>query len=436
MIGELLIILVLILLNGVLSLSEIAIVSAKKNRLEIKAKKGNTGARLALELANHPSRFLSTVQIGITLVGILTGLFSGASFTRYLDDRLTQLALQNQQLAFLERYSDSISIVVVVFVITFLTLVFGELLPKRIGMSRPEMFATFMSPFMALIYKMTSPFIWLLSSTTDLFIRMFNIKADETKITEEEIRAVIDEGATAGTIEEIEQDIVERVFHLGDKRVGSLMTPGYDIIWLDVNDPLETNLAKITDTRHSIYPVCEGELDKILGIVTVKDLLNRQISGKPIEIRELTTNVNFFPENMRAYIALEKFKETKIHQAIIIDEYGTTMGMVTINDLFDSLVGDLSQGDEESMAYEFIQREDGSWLIDGQYPWDDFLKEFEVEDDTHIKEGFHTMGGFIMHILKDLPDAGEIVHWNQFNFEVVDMDGMRIDKIIVKKLDE
>lgn len=435
MIGEFLIILLLILLNGLLSLSEIAIISAKKGRLEQKAKKGNPGAKMALDLANNPSRFLSTVQIGITLVGILTGFFSGASFATYIEEHLKVFATENTQFSNLTNYAHSISIVIVVTLITFIMLVFGELLPKRLGMSKPELFATFLSPLMKLIYKFTSPFIWLLSSTTDLFIKLFNIRADETKITEEEIRAMIDEGATAGTIEEIEQDIVERVFHLGDKRVGSLMTPGYDIIWLDINDSTAENLQKIADNRHSIYPVCDGELDKISGIVTVKDILGKHIAGHQIEIKDLITTVNFFPENMRAYIALEKFKETKIHQAIIIDEYGSTIGMVTINDLFDALVGDLSQGDEDSMAYELFQREDGSWLIDGQYPWDDFLKEFEVDDDTHIKEGFHTIGGFIMHILKDLPDTGEQVAWNQFNFEVVDMDGMRIDKIIVKKND-
>lgn len=435
MISEILIIFILILINGLFSMSEISIVSSRKARLELKAKKGNKGARAALDLSNTPNRFLSTVQFGITLVGILTGIYSGATITEKMADWFVHIGQQKASFSFLISYGHSISVGIVVVIITFVTLVFGELIPKRIGMSKPEAIAQVMAPIMLILSKITAPFIWLLSATTEIFIRLFNIKADESKITEEEIKAIIDEGATAGTIEEIEQDIVERVFHLGDKRVGALMTHRAEIIWLDANDPLTSNLEKIQTHRHAVYPVSLDELDKIVGIVHVKDILARQLKGEPLEFQAMAGAVNFFPENMSAYLALEKFKDTRIHQALVIDEYGTIVGIVTINDLFDALVGDISQEEGDSISYEKVEREDGSYLFDGQYPWDDFLKEFDLEeDDTHIRGGFHTLSGFILHQLKELPVTGEIIKWNHFSFEVVDMDGMRIDKILVKQI--
>jgi putative hemolysin len=282
------------------------------------------------------------------------------------------------------------------------------------------------------ISRIGRPFVWLLSRVTELFMNILGIKMDNSKVTEEEIKAMIDEGATTGAIDEIEQDIVENVFHLGDKKVSSLMSHRSDIIWLDVNEPNEVNLAKIQKYGHAVYPVCEDELDNVQGIVNVKDLFAALLQNEKIDFRKMVRKVNYFPETMSAYAALEKFKESKIHQGLVVDEYGSMVGIVTINDVFDTLVGDISEADGQ-ISYEMFAREDGTWLIDGQYPWDDFLKEFDVDDDSHTREGFHTISGFVLHILGELPRTGEIIKWNSFTLEVVDMDGMRIDKILIKR---
>lgn len=416
---------VLTIVSGLFAMTEIALSTARKIRLENLAKKGNAGARAALNLANSPNKFLSATQIGITLVGIVMGMVGGEEFGEKFGAFFAQFAV-------IEPHSHLLGKVLSVFFVGFISIVFGEMIPKRIAMAKPEAIATLMAIPMQGVLRIVQPFVWLLSSTTDLFMRILKIKVDSSKVTEEEIKAIIDEGATAGTIEEIEQDIVERVFHLGDKRVGSLMTNRGDIVWLDANEPNEANFHKILVHNHAVYPVCEDELDNVLGIVTVKEILCALLRKESIEIRNFLKKVNYFPENMSAYGALEKFKDSKIHQGLVVDEYGTLVGIVTINDVFDALVGDISQ-DDGQIAYGMTEREDGTWLIDGQYPWDDFLNEFDIDDETHEREGFHTISGFILHVLEDLPREGQIVNWNNYAFEVIDMDGMRIDKIILKK---
>ena len=402
-----------------------ALSTARKIRLELAAKKGSNGAKAALALTHSPNRFLSTSQIGITLVSIVIGAVGGEAYAEHIAPFIAPLPLIGQ-------YAHTIAVVLNFAFVGFFTIVFGEMIPKRFGMSKPEVIASFVALPMTWISLILRPFIWLLGSTTDVFIRLFGIKKDTSRVTEEEIRAIIDEGATAGTIEEIEQDIVENVFHLGDKKVGTLMTNRSDIIWLDVNDSLEANFAKLETFAHAVYPVCENELDNVLGVVYVKDLMAILLKKQVIDFSKLVRHVNYFPETMSAYAALEKFKESKIHQGLVVDEYGTLVGIVTINDVFDTLVGDISQ-DDGQISYEIIERADGSWLVDGQFPWDDFLKKFELDDDTHTREGFHTISGFILHDLKELPRTGEIVRWNGFTFEVIDMDGMRIDKILVTR---
>jgi putative hemolysin len=420
-----LLLILLLIISAVFVLSETALITARKTRLEIAAKKGNLGAKAALSLTSMPNKFLSTSQIGITLVSIIIGAVGGEEYAE-------KIAPFIEPLPYIGHYALPLAKLINVLFIGYLTIAFGEMIPKRIGMSKPEAISQFVAIPMGWVATVMRPFIWLLSKTTDVTMRVFGIKKDESKVTEEEIKAIIDEGATAGTIDEIEQDIVERVFHLGDKKVGTLMTNRSDIIWFDINESMEDNLHKIETHSHAVYPVCEDELDNVKGVVNVKDILTLTLKKQPLNLLDLVKKVNYFPESMSAFGALEKFKESKIHQGLVVDEYGTLVGIITINDVFDALVGDISQ-DDSQIAYDLFQREDGSWLIDGQYPWDDFVNEFDIDDDTHTREGFHTISGFLLHTLEALPQMGEIVKWNDFSFEVVDMDGMRIDKIIVHK---
>ena len=424
--NNLILLIFLTFINSLFVMSELALTSVRKIRLELLAKKGHSGAKAALALANSPNKFLSAVQIGITILTIIIGAVGGEEFAGVIAPYFSNIP-------FVGQYSLQIAAALNIMLVGYFTIVFGEMIPKRIALSKPEVIAQLVAIPMTWVMRILRPFVWLLSSTTDMFLRFLNVKVDESKVTEEEIKAIIDEGATAGTIEEIEQDIVERVFHLGDKKVGTLMTNRSDIVWLDVNEPYEHNLELIQTHSHAVYPVCEDELDNVFGIITVKDILALTLKKEKVDLKKLVRKVNYFPESMNAYSALEKFKESKIHQGLVVDEYGTIVGIVTINDVFDALVGDISENDGQ-IAYELILREDGSWLIDGQYPWDDFLKEFDVDDDSHTREGFHTISGFVLHILEALPKEGEVIKWDNFHFEVIDMDGMRIDKIIVKRV--
>jgi putative hemolysin len=420
-----LLLLILTLISGLFAMTEIALSSARKVRLELAAKRGSRGAKAALTLIQIPNIYLSTGQIGITLVTLAIGIVGGEAYAE-------KIAPYIAPIPFIGVYAHEIASVLNIFFVAFISIAFGEMIPKRVGLAKPEAVAEIMSIPFLWISRIGRPFVWLLSRVTELFMNILGIKMDNSKVTEEEIKAMIDEGATTGAIEEIEQDIVENVFHLGDKKVSSLMSHRSDIIWLDVNEPKEVNLAKIQKHGHAVYPVCEDELDNVQGIVNVKDLFAALLQNEEIDFKKMVRKVNYFPETMSAYAALEKFKESKIHQGLVVDEYGSMVGIVTINDVFDTLVGDISE-DDGQIAYEMIAREDGSWLIDGQYPWDDFLKEFDVEDNSHTREGFHTISGFVLHILGELPKTGEVIKWNNFSLEVIDMDGMRIDKILIKR---
>lgn len=415
------------LLNGIFSMSEIALVSSRKSRLEASARNGDPKARIALELANSPNRFLSTVQIGITLIGILTGVYSGDKITADLEAFLASIPL-------LDPYRHSLAVGLVVLFITFLSLVLGELVPKRIGMSNPEAIAKFMAPPMNLLSRITSPFIALLSFSSDLLIRILNIKPSESSVTEEEIKNLIQEGTTGGVFEEIEQEIVHNVFQLGDRRVTSLMTNRQEIVWLDLEDSVEENKAKIFETKHAVYPLCRGAVDNVLGLIYIKDLIGENVDERLASLNSIKREPVYLPESNRAYQALEKFKENRVFFGIIVDEYGGLMGVVTMHDIMDALVGDISEEDEYET--EIIRREDGSYLIDAQLPFDDFIQYFDVtvsEYDRRELIGFNTLGGFALHVLEDIPETGETFHWKHFDFEIIDMDKSRIDKILVKK---
>ncbi|MBO9727705.1 MAG: HlyC/CorC family transporter [Chitinophaga sp.] len=419
---EVVIILILILLNGLFSMSEIAMVSARKIRLENQANKGDEKAKAALKLANNPDTFLSTVQIGITLIGILTGIYSGENIK-------TDVMAWLNTFPVIQPYSSIVATAIIVVAITYFSMVLGELVPKRIGLAKPEAIAKIMAKPMQVISWLTFPFIWLLSASTTVLVKLLNLKSGESHVTEEEIKAIINEGTNSGAIEETEQEIIERVFHLGDRNITSLMTYRNDITWLDINELTDNYHQKVHDSLHSVYPVCDGQIDSIKGVITIKDLYS--VAGKSVALADIIRKPLFVPENNTAYQVLEKFKETHFHAAFIVDEYGTFLGMITLNDILEAIVGDMPET-AESDDYEMVLREDGTWLVDAQIPFYDFLEEFDKEDwMTEFEQDFDTLAGFILHHLEHIPQTGEKFIWRDFTFEIVDMDAHRIDKVLV-----
>ncbi len=422
---ELLLILGLILLNGLFSMAEIALVSARKTRLETQAAKGDKRAKEALKLANHPDTFLSTVQIGITLIGILLGIFSGEKLK-------ANLVAWIKQFDSLEEYSNGIATAIIVIIVTYFSLVLGELVPKRIGLARPEPVAKLLAAPMRLLSKITHPFIWLLTKSTNLIVSIFQLKANETHMTEEEIKAIISESTEQGTIEEAEQEIIERVFHLGDRSITSLMTHRSDILWFDLYDNEATIKQKIISEPHSVYPICEGHIDNIRGVVSIKDLY---VADDLTLFKDLMLPPLYVPENNTAYQVLEKFKESKIHSCFIIDEYGSLLGMITLNDILEAIVGDLPEQNVDD--YTIFERDDGSYLVDAQIPFYDFLSRFEkTEWMNEGEQDFDTLAGFILHKLERIPVIGDKLDWEGFQIEIIDMDAQRIDKVMVKISEE
>jgi putative hemolysin len=418
---EILILAGLILLNGLFSMAEIALVSARKSRLEVQAAKGDKKAAEALKLANKPETFLSTVQMGITVIGIMTGIYSGEKIT---DDFAGWLS----QWASIEPYSYGIATAIVVIIVTYFTIIFGELVPKRLGLSRPELIAKNAARPMRIISIITHPFIWLLSKSSNIIIQIFGLKPKDNQVTEEEIKAIISEGTEQGTIEETEQEIIERVFHLSDRNITSLMTHRSDIIWFGLNDTEETIKEKILSEPHSVYPICDGTIDHIKGVVAIKDLY---VSPDNVLFKDLMRPALFVPENNTAFQVMEKFKQSKLHSCFIVDEYGTILGMITLNDILEAIIGDMPQPD--LVDYEIKEREDGSYLVDAQIPFYNFLTHFEkTEWMNEGEQEFDTLAGFILHRLERIPHTGDKLDWKGFHIEIVDMDGHRIDKVLVK----
>jgi putative hemolysin len=419
---EIAIILILILINGIFSMAEIATVSARKTRLESAAKRGDKGAKIALETIHSPNRFLSTVQIGITLIGILTGIFSGENVTE-------DVRMFFEQYAWSKPYAGTLAVAVVVGCLTFFSLVLGELVPKRIGLAYPEGIAKAMARPMKYISIITAPFVWSLTFTTDLLIKVFRIKpSSDSKVTEEEIKAIIQEGTEGGEVQEIEQDIVERVFHLGDRDISSLMTHRNDMIFLQLSDDSQTVRDTLNHEMHSVYPVYDDDKSQVKGVVLLKELF-RHIDDKDFSLDKLLMTPYFLSEHISAYEALIQFKESKVYYGIVTDEFGQTQGIVTMNDLLQALIGDFS--DFYAEEFDFIEREDGSWLIDGQYPLAEFFRHFNLEEDASDLK-YTTIGGLIMNEIRTIPHTGQVIQWMNFEIEVVDMDGARIDKVIVR----
>ena len=422
---EILIILVLIIVNGVFSMSEMAIISARKVRLQHQANQGDAKARAALELAEAPNRFLSTVQVGISLIGILTGAFGGAT----LADKLASYLILIPGLA---PYSQAIAFAIVVLTIAYLSLIIGELVPKRLALNNPERIAANVAIPMRMVETIASPVVHLLSASTDLVLRVLGIgPSTEPQVTEEEIKVLIEQGTEAGTFEEAEQDMVERVFRLGDRPVNALMTPRPDIVWLDLEDSAEENRQKMMESAHSRFPVCQGGLDDVLGVLHVTDLLSRSLSGQPLDLAISLRQPVFVPESTRGLKVLELFKQTGIHMALVIDEYGVVQGLVTLNDILVEIVGDVSSADELGNP-QAVQREDGSWLLDGMLPVDEFFELFEIEELRGEHRGsYQTLGGFVMTHLGRIPAAADHFEWEGMRLEVMDMDGNRVDKVLV-----
>ena len=427
---EILLILVLTILNGVFSMSEIALVSSRRSKLETDARNGDHQAQVALDLSNSPNRFLSTVQIGITLIGILLGIFSGDTLT-------TDVQQMVAQVEFLRPYAHTVAVVLVLLFLTYMSLVFGEVVPKRIGLSNPEGIAKTMAAPMIFLSRITSPFIALLTFSSDLLMKLLRIRPNENAVTEEEIKSLIQEGTTGGAIEEIEQEIVQNVFQLGDRKITSLMTNRQEIVYLDLEDEPAENRAKILEHRHSVFPLCKGGVDDVVGLIYTKDLLGENLDTELRRLDVMKRDALFVPENNRAYQVLERFRERKQYVGMIVDEYGGVLGMVTLNDILDVLVGDIN--DDADSDYEIRAREDGTYLIDAQLPFEDFLSYFTINISAQTRRdltGFDTLGGFALHILKDIPQTGETFVWQSYRFEIIDMDKSRIDKMLVHKLEE
>jgi putative hemolysin len=420
---ELLIILILVLLNGIFAMSELALVSSRKFKLESSRKKGNSGAKIALELSENPTKFLSTVQIGITLIGILLGVYSGSNLTNDVLDFLNKFE-------FIKPYASQIATSIIVIFITYLSIVLGELLPKRIGMTFPEPIITVLAKPMKILSMITSPFVWLLTFSNNLLLKILGINSQtDNSISEEEIKSIVKESAEGGEIQDIEHNIVNRVFELGDRKVDSLFTHRSDIIFFTLNDSLQEVKQKINQEKHSAYPISKSNnLDEILGIVLLKDLF--ATTEKDFKIENYIVEPIYFNENTNAYKVLEIFKEEKTHYGIVVDEYGIVQGMVTMDDIMDALIGDATEGNQEE--YQIIKRDDQSWFVDGQYSIIDFAKYFDINltDDQH--NNFTTVAGLIIHKTNEVPKLGDKITIENYTLEVIDKDGQKIDKILVE----
>jgi putative hemolysin len=427
-INEILFILLLVIANGIFAMSELAIVSAQKSRLQSLANQGNYKASVALQLAKSPTRFLSTVQVGITLIGIAAGALGGAT----LSEKLRQVL---SQVRFLAPYSQPLSISIVILGITYLSLIIGELVPKRLAMSNPEQIAAMVAIPMRMLSNLAYPLVHLLTNSTEIVLKVLGIGApSEPQVTEEEIKVLLRQGTEEGTFEAEEQTIVERVFQLGDQRVSAMMTPRLDIVWLDLDDALEKNCRLILEDTHSRFPVCQGQLDNVLGILHVNDLLNQLLDKQPIDLTSRLQDPLFVPESTRVLKILELFKQAGTHLALVVDEYGILQGLVTLNDVLEAIVGNIASIDEDE-GPQIVQREDGSWLVDGMMPIGSFKAIFNIREfNNETKGNYNTLGGFIIQYLGRIPMAADHFEWGGFRFEVVDMDGTRVDKVLIVAL--
>ncbi len=417
------IILLLILFNGLLSLTETSLTASRKLKMETLYKQGTPGTKRALSLLKNPLHSLSAIQVGITLIGILTGVYSGDTVAKQLE---TVLAGHPA----LQVYAGILAKAIVVIVITYITIVFGELIPKRIAMAYPEKILRAMAKFLHILGTLFRPFCWLLSQSVDWVLKLFGFKENKgSSITEEEILAAIEKGTTEGEIQEVEQDIVGRVFDLGDRDVESMMTYRNELVCIDLHDTRDKVLATVQDDMHSFYPVIDESLDKLQGVITLNDLF-LCLQREPFDIRPHIRQAQYFPESSTAYNVLERFRESKLYYGFVMDEFGLIQGMVTAIDFTEALIGKISttKADEETI----VQQDEQTWVVDGQYPFYDFLAHFELED-IFPENDYNTLSGLLLEITQHIPSEGERIRWQDFDFEISKMDGARIDKVIVTR---
>lgn len=428
--GEIFIIFLLIVANGVLAMSEMAMVAARKSRLQEWVKRGNRSAQLALELALAPNRFLSAVQIGITLVGILAGAFAGRGVAQ-------RLAQQIAGTPFIGPYHQEIGLAIVVLIVTYLSLVIGELVPKRLALRHPETIATYVARPLWLFTRIAAPMVYLLGRSTDAVSRLFGQQTrSEPPVTEEEIRMLVQQGTEAGVFEESEQDMVEAVLHLGDETARALMTPRTQIAWLDLNDSRDGIREKIIAGGHSRFPVASGSLDKVEGVVLAKDLLVHSLGGQTLDLKSLMQPPLFVPRTANPFEVLEMLKQTGQHIALVVDEYGGVEGLLTHHDILEAIAGDIPFDGKPSDP-KSVQRADGSWLLDGMLSVDEFKEIFQLEDlPGEKRDAYQTLGGFVFTRMGRIPSVSDAFEWNGLRFEVVDMDGKRIDKLLVSQCAE
>lgn len=420
---ELLIILLLIIVNGVFSMSEAAVIAARKARLQQLAEKGSHGAQTALDLAQEPTRFLSTVQVGITLVGVLTGAFGGATIAEQIAALIRPTTLG--------RYADAIGFGLVVVVTTYLSLIIGELVPKRLALQSPERIAAAIARPMQALSTITSPLISLLTGSTNAVLYLLGVRpSDEPPVTQEEIKTMMQQGMEAGVFVEAEHDMVSGIFRLVDRRAVSLMTPRTGVHCVNLRDSDDEIRTRIKECSFSRLPVCDGDTDHVVGILEAKTLLSRLLAGEPLDIGAVMIEPQVVPENMPASKVLDLFRETGRHLAIVIDEYGGMAGLITMQDLLEEIVGDV-----EENAPQATQRDDGTWLIDGLISVDDFIRLFALDDLPGAHDAFTTLGGFVMAQIGDIPQAGNTFDWTRLRFEVMDMDGNRVDKVLVSEIE-
>ena len=426
---EIAILFALICLNGLFAMSEIALVTARKARLQKLIDEGDSGAAAAVKLGEDPTRFLSTIQIGITSIGVLNGIVGEAALAGPL---AAWLGLAGVPLP----YADYAATGLVVVVITYFSIVVGELVPKRIGQSYPELFARLVARPIHLLAVATKPFVILLSTSTRTLLRLLGVKETSgSPVTEEEIHAMLDEGSVAGIIEKSEHEMVRNVFRLDERQLGSLMVPRSDIVWLDINRALDENLQLMACSAHSRFPVCRGGLDEILGIISAKQLFNQTLRGDAVDLTEALQTPIYVPESLTGMELLDQFRVTSTHMVFVIDEYGEVLGMVTLHDLLESVTGEFqSDNAEESWA---VQREDGSWLLDGLIPILELKDRLNMKAVPEEDKGrYHTLSGMMMWLLGRLPSTGDIAVWEGWRFEVVDLDGKRIDKVLASPVPE
>ena len=423
---EAFIILLLIFINGVFSMAEIAMISSRKSKLNAEASNGDKAARAAVRISSDPDKFLSTVQMGVTLVGILTGIFSGDSLARDFASLLTSLGIGAGTASVLSK-------AIIVFIVMFLSILLGELIPKRIAMSNPEKVAKALAGLMRFVSWTASPVVWLLAKSTALCAKALGIKERESKVTEDEIKSIIEEGKDEGEVSPVEQDIVERVFTLGDLSVSTIMTLRDDIVWLDLEMTEDEIIKTIESTIFEQYPVVDGDIDHVVGVLSIKDYVTALRKDNHLDLKKMMKEAHYVHENMSIYTVLEYMKSERIHRALVCDEFGGLEGIISLKDIFDALVGNMAP-QELMKEPDIIARKDGEgWLVDGQCSIYDFLSHFDLGENMEDYD-FSTVGGLLLENIQHVPKSGEKTEWQGFSFEVADMDGARIDKIIVKKL--